>query len=100
MQYWCDQRLVKYVFPYIRGISQLCPRGLWDMRVESSNIVIPLLPLKVEREVSNLYLEDYQWPARMKNFARLDISAIHQSRSERTMSNIESKDSSLLKTPP
>ena len=53
------QRLIKYVFPYIQAISQLCYRGLWDRSVESSNIAIILLPLKVEREVSNhLYLKD------------------------------------------
>ena len=53
------QRLIKYVhvFTYIQAISQLCYRGLWDRSVESSNIAIILLPLKVEREVSNhLYL--------------------------------------------
>ena len=51
-----NQRLIKDVFTCKWAILQLCGRGMWDLRVKSSDIAIPLQPLKVGKEGSDLYL--------------------------------------------
>ena len=44
------------VFPCKWAILQFCGRGLWDLNVKSSDIAIPIQPLKVGKEGSDLYL--------------------------------------------